>query len=62
MCVSDRFLNAAGLPQPPDVRSLDAIHLARAQQLGSDLGHVISYYEKMVESAKRILLKTASPT
>jgi predicted nucleic acid-binding protein len=59
--VNDRVLNAAGLLQPPDVRSLDAIHLATAHELGSDLGQVISYDERMVEAAKRLGLKTASP-
>lgn len=59
--VNERVLNAAGLLQPHDVRSLDAIHLATAHALGSDLGHVISYDERMVEAAKRLGLKTASP-
>jgi len=59
--VNDRFLNAAGLLQPPHVRSLDAIHLATARHLGSDLSEVISYDEKMVEAAKGLGLKTASP-
>src|SRR5215831_10620979 len=34
--VNDRVLNAAGVLRPDDVRSLDAIHLATAQQLDSD--------------------------
>lgn len=36
--VNDRILGAAGILLPADVPSLDAIHLATAQQLGSDLG------------------------
>ena len=59
--VNDRLLTAAGLLQTPDVRSLDAIHLATAQELGSDLSQVISYDERMVEAAKGLGLKTASP-
>jgi len=59
--VNDRLLNAAGLLQPPEVRSLDAINLATARELGSDLGQVISYDERMVEAAKGLGLKTASP-
>lgn len=59
--VNDRILNAAGLLQPPEVRSLDAIHLATAYELGSDLSQVISYDERMLETAKGIGLKTASP-
>lgn len=35
--VNDRVLDAAGLLEPAKLRSLDAIHLASAEQLGSDL-------------------------
>ncbi len=59
--VNDRILNTAGLLQPPDLGSLDAIHLATARELGSDLSQVISYDERMVEAAKGLGLKTASP-
>jgi predicted nucleic acid-binding protein len=59
--VNDRVLNAAGVLLPSDLRSLDAIHLATAQQLGPDLSHIVTYDEKMIEAAKRLGLKTASP-
>jgi predicted nucleic acid-binding protein len=59
--VNDRLLIAAGSLQPADVRSLDAIHLATARELGSDLNQVVSYDERMVEAAKGLGLKTASP-
>jgi len=59
--VNDRLLNTAGLLRPPDVRSLEAIHLATARELGSDVSQVISYDERMVEAAKGLGLKTASP-
>jgi predicted nucleic acid-binding protein len=59
--VNDRLLNAAGLLQPPNLRSLDAIHLATARELRSDLMQLISYDERMVEAAKALGLKTASP-
>jgi predicted nucleic acid-binding protein len=32
-----RVLDSAGMLTPPNLRSLDAIHLASAEQLGSDL-------------------------
>jgi uncharacterized protein len=44
------------------VRSLDAIHLATARELGRDLAQVVTYDERMVEAAKRLGLETASPT
>lgn len=60
--LNDRVLGAAGVLQPPEVRSLDAVHLATAHQLGSDLGQLITYDERMVEVAKLLGLKTVSPT
>ena len=59
--VNERVLNSAGVLLPPDLRSLDGIHLATAQQLGGDLGRIVTYDEKMLDAAKRLGLKTASP-
>lgn len=60
--VNDRVLNAAGTILPDDLRSLDAIHLATAQGLGSDLSRVVTYDKRMSEAARRVGLQTASPT
>lgn len=50
--VSDRLLDvAAGLP-PAGLRSLDAIHLATAQQLGSDLVRVVTYDDRLALAAQ----------
>jgi predicted nucleic acid-binding protein len=59
--VNDRVLNAAGVLRPDDVRSLDAIHLATAQQLDSDLGLLITYDERMQEAADTLGLRTHAP-
>jgi len=59
--ISDRVLGAAGVLEPAQVRSLDAIHLATAQLLGDDLGEVITYDDRMAEAALSLGLKTASP-
>jgi uncharacterized protein len=59
--VNDRVLNAAGALLPAQVRSLDAIHLATAQLLGSDLSHVISYDERMLEAAEQLRLRILTP-
>jgi predicted nucleic acid-binding protein len=59
--VNERVLNSAGVLLPPELRSLDAIHLATARQLGGDLGRIVTYDEKMLDAAKRLRLKTASP-
>ena len=59
--INDRILNAAGLLAPPDLRSLDAIHLASAQQLGRDLGDLVTYDGRMVAAARQLGLNTSSP-
>jgi len=59
--ISDRVLDAAGVLEPAQVRSLDAIHLATAQLLGEDLGQVITYDDRMAEAARSLGLTTTSP-
>lgn len=59
--VNDCVLNAAGALLPPDLRSLDAIHLATAGQLGQDLGQVVTYDERMADAARQLGMKAASP-
>jgi uncharacterized protein len=41
--ISDRILVVAGALMPPELRSLDAIHLATAQQLGAELARIVTY-------------------
>lgn len=59
--VNDRLLNAAGELPPHDLRSLDAIHLATAIALGRDLGQLVSYDDRMLEAARSLGIKTATP-
>jgi hypothetical protein len=49
--VNDRVLDAAGLLPPADLRSLDAIHLASAEQLGSDLRGFVTYDARLAAAA-----------
>jgi predicted nucleic acid-binding protein len=51
--VNDRILNAAGVLRPPELRSLDAIHLATAQELGDELSALITYDGRMATAAKQ---------
>src|SRR5205807_7914770 len=60
--INDRVLNAAGAMLPPDLRSLDAIHLATAAQLGSDLSRIVTYDERMVEAARNLGWTASSPS
>jgi predicted nucleic acid-binding protein len=59
--VNDRILNAAGVLHPPELRSLDAIHLATAQQLGDELGALVTYDARMVTAAKQLGYKIVQP-
>src|SRR5438876_565127 len=59
--MSDRVLIAAGRLLPSELRSLDAIHLATAQQLGRDLRHVVTYDDRMAAAAQDLGLGVAAP-
>ncbi|MBO0684902.1 MAG: type II toxin-antitoxin system VapC family toxin [Candidatus Dormibacteraeota bacterium] len=58
----DRALfRQAGLLLPPQLRSLDSIHLAAAYSLGPDLGVVVAYDQRMLTAAQQQGLPVASP-
>lgn len=59
--VSDRLLDLAGTLRPASLRSLDAIHLATALRLGTELGWVVTYDERMIDAAEELGIKTTSP-
>ncbi|MGO9190324.1 MAG: type II toxin-antitoxin system VapC family toxin [Streptosporangiaceae bacterium] len=59
--ISNRVLDAAATLRPADVRSLDAIHLATAGQLGEDLGVLVTYDERMAEAAKNLGHRVVAP-
>ena len=59
--INDRVLGSAGRLLPPELRSLDAIHLATAQQLGTDLARLVTYDERMTEAARAMGLAVAAP-
>ncbi len=60
--VNDDVLTLAGELQPPELRSLDAIHLATAQLLGQDFGRMVTYDERMAETARFLRMRVVSPT
>ena len=49
--LNDRILDAAGRLEPADLRSLDAIHLASAEQLGQDLRGFVTYDDRLGTAA-----------
>lgn len=59
--VNDRVLSAAGQLLPPELRSLDAIHLASADQLGASVRQIVTYDERMAEAARTIGWTVVAP-
>lgn len=59
--VNDRILTAAGSLLPAEVRSLDAIHLATAQELGTDLAQLVTYDDRMAAAATGLGLRVVNP-
>jgi uncharacterized protein len=60
--INDRVLDAAGAMLPVELRSLDVIHLATAQQLGADLSRIITYDDRMAVAAEQLGMTVARPT
>jgi len=44
-----------------ELRSLDAIHLATAHQLGADLRQLITYDDRMATAARELGFKVSVP-
>jgi len=59
--VSDAILEAAASLPPPELRTLDAIHLASALSLGSVLGALVSYDDRLSTAARTAGMHVLSP-
>jgi predicted nucleic acid-binding protein len=59
--VNDRVLSAAGVLEPVELRTLDAIHLATAALFDDTLGGLISYDPRMLEAAKSMGWAVVAP-
>ena len=53
--------DAAGGQNPPSLRSLDAIHLASAQRLGTALAAFVAYDARLVQAAEELRLTVVRP-
>lgn len=60
--INDRVLRAAGALLPMELRSLDAIHLATAIEIGTDLARVCTYDERMAAAAADLGLAIVAPS
>lgn len=59
--ISTGVLDEAGVMLPADLRSLDSIHLATARRLGEDLGAIVTYDERMADTAARLGHRVVAP-
>ncbi len=59
--VSDQVLTRAGMLEPHELRSLDAIHLATAERLGRDIRELVIYDERMAQAARSLGYRVSSP-
>jgi uncharacterized protein len=60
--INDRVLTEAGRIEPAELRSLDAVHLASARQLGPAVRRIVTYDERMADAAKALGWTVASPS
>jgi hypothetical protein len=59
--LTGQVLDDAGLLEPAELQSLDAIHLASARLLGPSVKQVVTYDKRMAAAAKAIGWSVASP-
>ncbi len=55
------ILRAAAQLEPPEVRSLDAIHVASALAVADELGALFTYDRQVVQAARAAGLAVESP-
>lgn len=51
----------AGRLEPPELRSVDALHLAAALSLGDDLGGLVTYDERQAQAAAALGVPVVAP-
>jgi uncharacterized protein len=59
--ITESLLDAAGTIGPSALRTLDAIHLVSALELGSDLTAVVAYDKRLLDAAAHIGLPAVTP-
>ena len=62
VAVTARLFEAAGRLDPPLLRSLDAIHIAVALDLGDDVDALVTYDQRMADAAAANGLPVLSPS
>jgi uncharacterized protein len=59
--LGDDIAARAGQVGPPALRTLDAIHLATALELGADLAALVTYDGRLADSARALGIPVAAP-
>jgi uncharacterized protein len=54
--------STAGRLQPPVLRSLDAVHLATALEIGDDLEGLVAYDVRLLDAAREASIEVVSPS
>ncbi len=60
--INERVLTSAGRLGPVDLRTLDAIHLATAAEVGNDLARLVTYDGRMASAAEALGLSVVAPS
>jgi len=60
--ISDTILADAGALEPPELRSLDAIHLATVRQLGASVSFVVTYDDRMTHAVADLGFSALAPS
>lgn len=61
LVIDTHVLDTAARLSPPTLRSLDAIHLASALQLGDELTAFVAYDERLLSAASALGMPISSP-
>ncbi len=61
LAITEEVLELAATVEPNRLRSLDAIHLASALTLGSDLGAMVTYDAKLASAARQAGIEVLAP-
>lgn len=59
--LSPALLDLSASLGPPELRTLDAIHVAAARMLGDELGVVVTYDRRLAFAARSLGMRVASP-
>jgi predicted nucleic acid-binding protein len=60
--IDEAVLEAAAELEPPELRSLDAVHLATARSLGDELDGLYCYDDRLASAALALGLPVSQPT